>query len=607
MLTKALCDYYDVLAKQGKALPDGYSNVKIHYLVCLTPDGEIDEIIDWQETESVPSGKDKLKDRPVPRNIVMPKRTEKSGIDSNIIEHRPLYLFGLNYENDILTTTDKTEKAKKSNEAFVKVNLDFIDGLDSPVINAYKAFIKNWEPENETENPHLLGLQKKYAKSGYAFCLSGYSNSLLHEDKLIAQKWQEHIESLKANSENSVIAQCAISGNKEPIARIHNKISGVYGGLSTGTGLICFNNESENSYGNEQSYNSNISEQSMKKYSEALNYLLNNKKHCSTLDEMTIAFWANNDNEQCNDLMSALVFGDKDVMNAERTQNMLKDIIKDAKEGNITPERIASIDDIDPNVDFYMVGLKPNSSRLSLKFIYRKRFGELLENVAKHQSDMQISEDINPIPLWRIKKEMISPKSSNKTVDPALLSKIFESIIYGTPYPNFLLSTMVRRVKTDVDININPIRAGIIKACINRKSRFLNQKEELKLALDKENKNPAYLCGRLFAVLEKLQQDASNNSLNRTIKDSYFSSASSKPAIVFPKLLKLAQYHMKKLERAKYYNILIGEIMDMLGQEFPKTLSLADQGIFIIGYYQQYQNFFVKKEDKLNDNIQEEE
>ena len=66
------------------------------------------------------------------------------------------------------------------------------------------------------------------------------------------------------------------------------------------------------------------------------------------------------------------------------------------------------------------------------------------------------------------------------------------------------------------------------------------------MSLDKTNQTPAYLCGRLFAVLEKLQQDASNNSLNRTIKDAYFASASAKPALVFPKLIRLAQNHLSK-------------------------------------------------------------
>lgn len=127
------------------------------------------------------------------------------------------------------------------------------------------------------------------------------------------------------------------------------------------------------------------------------------------------------------------------------------------------------------------------------------------------------------------------------------------------------------------------------------------------MALDLENHGQAYLCGRLFAVLEKLQQDASGNALNRTIKDAYFASASSKPALVFPKLIKLAQNHLNKVKYPGYYNNLIREIIGHLNGEFPETLFLTDQGKFIIGYYQQYQSFFEKteKSEKLRETEEE--
>ena len=132
---------------------------------------------------------------------------------------------------------------------------------------------------------------------------------------------------------------------------------------------------------------------------------------------------------------------------------------------------------------------------------------------------------------------------------------------------------------------------------INRKDRYSKNKEEIKMALDIENNNQAYLCGRLFAVLEKVQSDALPG-LNRTIKDSYFASACANPSTVFPKLIKLSQYHIEKLEYKVKYKIVTGEIMDKLNGKFPKTLPLSEQGKFIIGYYQQTQDFYKKKEDK---------
>ncbi len=594
MLINALCDYYDILSQSGDVLPEGYSKVRIHYLISLTEEGKMDEIIDCQKTEMVPSGK-KMKEKKVPKDMVMPLRTEKPGIDANIAEHRPLYIFGLNLEKEGLAPNDRTDKAKKSHKAFVEANMRFTENLHSPIVTAYRNFLKSWNPEAETNNPWLLGLGKEYSKSGFAFCLSGHPDQRLHDDPEFKAKWETEYVNGISDVDELRTAQCAVTGNVEPIARIHSKIKGVYGGLATGSVLIGFNNDSENSYGNEQSYNSNISRRAMKKYTEALNYLLSSNIHKAMLDEMTIVFWAMSSKDTYEDLFAKMLFEQSDQMNSEQTEQMLKNLLSDAGKGTVSRKRIQSLDMIDPDVDFYMLGLKPNSSRLSVKFIIRRKYADVLWNIAKFQQDLQVSDDFHSVALWQIKKEMISPKNKNEKVDPAVIARLFESIIYGGKYPAFLLETMVRRVKIDSGSEkINAIRAGVIKACINRST----SKEEIKVSLDKTNQTPAYLCGRLFAVLEKLQQDASNNSLNRTIKDAYFASASAKPALVFPKLIRLAQNHLNKVSygTSVYYNKLMGEIMDGLNGAFPETLRLVDQGRFDIGYYQQNQELWRKSE-----------
>ena len=596
MLIKALCDYYDILSKAGKVLPEGYSNVGVHYLVSLTPEGKVDAITDYQDRipEILKNGKTKIQTNP--KTVRMPKRTEKSAIDSNIIEHRPLYLFGLSYAEDSMDADDK--KAQKSHEACVKMNLEFLEGLDSPIVNAYRNFLQNWEPENEIHNGKLMELGKKYNTFRFAFCLSGNPDILLHEDPAVKKKWEQRIQEAKDSKDEDSNVQCAITGEYAPIARIHNKIKGVYGGQASGTGLVTFNNPSENSYGNEQSYNSNISETAMEKYTEALNYLLQGRKHKILLDDLTILFWAMNAEETCEDTFLAMLNGESEKMDSEATDKMLQDLMAKSKDAEAYQRQLESLDDIDEKVVFYMVGIKPNASRLSLKFIDRKRYSDVLWNILQFQKDMQISEEFKAVPFYRIKKELVSPKSSNEVCNPALLSKVFEAIIYGYKYPIALLETVVRRVKTDKDVSItgNRIRAGLIKAVLNR----MAEKEEIPMSLDRENRNQAYLCGRLFAVLEQLQDTASGGNLNSTIKDRFFASAASKPVLVFPKLLKLSQNHLDKFRGKNernyvFYNKLISEIIDMLQGEFPDTLLLADQGKFIIGYYQQRQRFFEKK------------
>lgn len=602
MLIQALDNYYRMLAKDGKVIPDGYSNVKIHYLVSLREDGTVDEVIRYQDLQELETKAGKRKEQWVPKIEKMPQRTEKPGIDANIIEHRPLYLFGLNFDKDMLTPDDRTDKAKKSHEAFVQANLAFLEGLDSPVVCAYRNFIQNWRPQDETQNACLLGIGKDYGKSGFAFCMSGFPDQLLHMDDQIKQKWEQQYEKA-AGTHETVLAQCAVSGEEAPIARIHNKIRGISGGAAGGNVLVSYKNTAENSYCQEQSYNSNISEPVMKRYTEALNYLLTGKKHNILLDDVTIVFWATHPDEACEDALMAMLYGRTDQMDADQTERMIKQLLTDGSKGKLTVARLQGMGHIQEDVEFYMVGLKPNSARLAVQFIYRRQYADVLWNIARFQQDLQISQHMHPVSIGRIKMELLSPKSKNEKLNPALLTKLFEAAIYGRKYPAALLETVVCRVKTDVGSKFNDVRAGIIKACLNRNY----EEEEIKVALDQENYAPAYLCGRLFAVLEGLQQAASTYSLNRTIKDAYFASAASNPAMVFPKLLKLAQNHLNKVDSPGLFNKRIREIVDKLGGGFPGILSLPDQGRFMIGYYQQTQYFIENSQKAKEKHVQRKE
>lgn len=589
MLIKALCDYYDILADAGKVLPEGYSSVGVHYAIALTPDGKMEDLVDIRRIESE-TYKGKEKKVVKPRIIMLPQRTEKTGIEANIVEHRPLYIFGLNYENETFTTEDKTGKAKKSHVDFVERNLQFIEGLSSPLIDAYRLFLEGWKPEEEIENPILQKLGKNYGKSSYTFCLSGEPGRFLSDDEQLKHRWEGYRSEADCDK-NGVLAQCAISGKEDQIARIHNKIKGIYGGLATGSVLIGYKNASEQSYGNEQSYNSNISEIMMKKYTEALNYLLAEKTHKLLLDDITVIYWAMEPREEFEEDFAAFLSGVDEGPDANQMEQKLSNLLHAVKSGLMTEQDAESLEEAGSQIDFYMVGFKPNSSRVAMKFLYRKTCGEVLRNVVRFQKDLQVKEEPELVTLNMIKLELRKPNSKNDSINPELLAKIFQAAIYGGAYPIELLATSLRRVR--MDKKITPVRAGIIKACINR-----NIKEEFGMSLDKENRNQAYLCGRLLAVLEKLQKEAAGMSLNRTIKDAYFAQASMNPLTVFPKLVRLAQYHIKNknVKYPNYYTKMIGEIMDELQGSFPGVLTMYDQGAFCLGYYQQHQDFFKKNE-----------
>lgn len=613
MLIKALCDYAEkqqASSSQNASVPEYYRPQKISYRIVLSPEGKLLDILPQQHLETYYDKKGKEKQKDVPDTIYLPIRTEKSGIESNYIEHRPLYIFGLNYEKEnnqgFLTPDDRTNKARKSHKAFVEHELAFMDGLDSEICTAYRRFLETWDPEQETENPVLRQLGAAYSGSYFGFTL-GIGKANLEEDPELIAKYQEIYRKAHCQTDTETDTVCSILGERLPIARLHNKIK-LSGGQPSGCQLVCMNDDAFESYGKTQSFNSGVSDKAMKLYTDQLRNLLEDSQHHVLLNGMTVVFFAmcQNDEPQC-DFFASMLGGSMD----QQTEQSIQKLLTYAKGGYTgDPEAIRRMEEMN-NVTFYVAGFTPNAARICQKFIYRDRFGNLIQNLLKHQEDLRIREqDTHPIPFKWINKELVSPKSSNKDVPPPLESSIILAALQNTRYPDALLATVVRRVKTDQDdendakggkyIKLNRVRAGIIKACLNRK----NHKEEITMAWNEENRNPAYICGGLFAVYEKLQKDATKGTLNRTIKDAYFSSACSRPASVFPTLAKLSQNHLHKLDEERVrvsYGRRVGDLMNQLEGEFPQTLSLDDQGRFIIGYYQMNQKLYTRNEETKED------
>ncbi len=603
MLIKALCDYAD---KQEVSVSEEFTQQDVHYDIVLSPEGELLEIVDIKVPEFIKMKNGKEKTVYNPKKVTLPKRTQKTCIDSNYIEHRPYYIFGLAYDkkNQVFSADSDKDKARKSHNAFVKHELEFLDGLNSEICIAYKKFIEKWVPENETENEILQSIKADYDKSYYQFSL-GVGKAKLHEDKQLLEKFKS-IFNEQNNSSESNEEICGILGEKLPTARIHNKIK-FPGGNSVGCQLVCMNDNAFESYGKEQSFNSNVSEVAMKKYSSTFNKLLTDKennskeyKHRITIGDMVIIFFAmkSDDSQECT-LFSNCASG-RDEIN-EEAENAIRNFIEKVKDGFASKKG----DNLEADMDstFYVVGLTPNSSRICQKFIYRDKFGNLMKNLVQHQIDMQINaENDKPIYFWQLFKELISPKANNEKVSSPLMSSIMLSAFNNTKYPDSLLATVIKRIKVDSDTDDNPFiklndrRAGIIKACLNRKYR----NEEITMAWNEENQNPAYLCGGLFAVYEKIQKDSVEGTLNRTIKDAYFASACSRPASVLPKLAKLSQVHIRKLADKSqiYYQNLVCDLMSGLNGEFPTTLSLDDQGRFIVGYYQMNKKLYTSSKSE---------
>lgn len=591
MLIKALCDYSAAANLCGDT--EAYYKQAIDFEILLALDGTVTAIQDLRKPIEGTKG------HIIPELLLPGRRGNTTVIYSYLIEHRREYIFGLEREkgkNSFKTIPGKAGK-KSKHDTFCERNLPFFEEIDSDICKAYCNFIRTWNPDLQTENEILLQMGANFDNARFCFGLDGSPEIMLHEDPRVKENYQALLlEEQKEKQATQQTGFCSILGERLPICEMHDKLKGI----GSQAKLVSFGKDQTDrnafySYGKSLGYNCNISEKAMKQYTAALNFLLADNGHHKNFGDMVVVYFAmkQNDTAECDAF--SLLFGDfasdqKETVDQE-TEKDLNQVYNYAKTGVLK-----DLSGMDPDSIFYVAGLTANSSRICTKFVVRNRFGVILEHVAAHQKDIRILEKQKPVSMYWIQKQLVSPKSKDAKVPPPLIAGLFASILNGTRYPDALLATVIARVKTDTDETqqkkVNHIRAGLIKGCLNRKAK----KEEITMSLNLDNTNQAYLCGRLFAVLEKIQQDASGGNLNRTIKDSYFSSACSKPATVFPKLIQLSQNHLKKVEYVLFYQKLCGDIIDQLEDAFPSTLSLDEQGKFIIGYYQQNKALYAKKE-----------
>jgi CRISPR-associated protein Csd1 len=259
-----------------------------------------------------------------------------------------------------------------------------------------------------------------------------------------------------------------------------------------------------------------------------------------------------------------------------------------------------------------VLGLAPNAARVSVRFFHSDPFDKVVEKIMRHYKDLEIIKEFDDqhtyLTIQDILKETVSPKASDKEAAPLLAGSVFRAILENTPYPAALYNAVINRVRADQDEKyirkINYTRAAVIKAYLLRKYRNQPQQpiqEVLVMSLNEQATHPAYVLGRLFAWLEKVQQDAIGD-VNAGIKDRYFTSACASPASVFPILLRLSQHHIAKVKqenkRTYNYEKRIGDILNLLDIEknpIPSRLSLDDQGAFILGYYHQRKDIFTPK------------
>lgn len=604
MILQALNDYYQRCQRspnpQDRLPAFGLEEKEIPFVIEIDGEGRLVNLSDTRTLE----GKKKIGQR-----FLVPQGAKKtSGVAANLLWDNSEYVLGL-HDAKKLESKCKEGKGKAGEylarldemQAAFKKQIEIlpVEALSDQGICAVLAFLDNLD----------LGQLETVPAWPDILATNPVMTFRLHGDvELVCQR--PLVVAATALTTGAALADgiCLVSGNAAEIERLHTAIKGVWGAQTSGANIVSINNKNEGgnnsgqtpafaSYGKQQGFTSPVGKPAVFAYTTALNHLLarDSRQRIQVGDASTV-FWA----EQANDLETALpdLFGEPPKDDPNRGTDALKVLYQAVQAGKFTKGSASD--------RFHVLGLAPNAARIAIRFWETATALDFGKRIARHFDDITIARaphDPEHLSLFRLLTSLaVQNKADN--IPPNLGGEVMRAILQGLPYPAPLLNLAVQRCRAEQKPTY--ARAAVIKASLNRLiRRTRNEEKEYTVMLDPTNTHPAYLLGRLFATLEKIQEEASPG-LNATIRDRYYGAASSTPVAVFTTLLRLHNHHLGKLSKGRAVQLekLVGEIVGGL-YDFPRILTLPDQGRFALGYYHQRQAFFTKSDTPSTDNQEE--
>ena len=579
MILQALVDYYE----RSDALPrEGWIRRPVDYELVLDTGGNC---IAFKALGEIRKGKTVAEERLVPAIGKQAMKHTNSGKDANLLWDNASFVFGTG------------NKGATKLASFIETLQSWLGELDDPGVKAVHLFCTQLEanPEAASALIERFGHSEDFEKRDpvLAFQLQGDLEDIHHRPS-VRLAYQDVL--IERYASGGVRGNCLVTGKTNvPIALNETVIKNVWGGQPAGCNIVSFNARAFESYGKteRQGENAPVSRAAAFAYTTALNHLLrkDSPQRMQVGDASTV-FWAE------RQAPYETIFGDIFQDNPDASTDKVEALLNAVHSGHWGP--------MDKDLRYHVLGLAPNAARISIRFYHCVTLQALGQRIAQHFDDLALVRGPNDARYPSLFRLLTAVALQNKAdnIPPNLGGAVVDAILAGpnVPYPSLWLNAAVGRCRAEQTVNY--LRAAAIKACLNRQQRHaalsspsLAPEKEFLPMLDLSNTNPAYRLGRLFAVLEKIQEEASPG-LNATIRDRYYGAASSTPVAVFTTLLRLKNAHLKKLPggRVASFEKLMGEVLGPV-TDFPKHLPLPDQGRFALGYYHQRQDFFTKKTD----------
>lgn len=573
MILKALYDYYQ---RCGNLPRLGTELKEIGFLIVIDKEGNFLRF------------EDRRIDKKQAQKFLVKKHVGRtSALAANYLYDNSGYVFGYSDKDDSLSQY-KTFKRKV--ESIYEAHPDNQDIIAvRKFYQSDQSYILSQMQRDPLWEEIEKNLNKKY--STFSFIING-------DTKIVAEK----AELFSEGSENKVDGGqvCIISGEKGNA--VETTTATMIPGSQATAKLVAFQVSSGyDSYGKTKGGNAPISEEAEFAYTTALNHLLaSDSRNKFLIGTRTFLFWASKNDEvgqKAEDSFFTLFGFNEQSDDPNRNIEQVRKVFESIYNGTLK----SSYEDI-----FYILGLAPNAARIAVTYWAEIPLRKFAETICKHFNDMNIVDTRQEKKPYMSLRSIISTVTLGGKVSdatPNLPDAVVKSIFEGLPYPQTLFASCIRRIRAESgekDKNaVHIARAAIIKAYLNRLN---NNEKKIQVMLDKENTNQGYLCGRLFAVLDKIQEEANNQ---HSIRERYMNSASSTPAAIFSTILNLSNHHVENLKnegRKINFEKLKQEIISKIDADgFKSQLDLQDQGRFFIGYYHQRQDFFTKNEENNNE------
>ncbi len=564
-LLPALIGYYHRLADDpDQQVADfGFSAEKIHFCLVLEPDGNRFEFQDIRERTD--------KGKPIPKTLLVPDSGGRSGT-----MFKPFFCwdntgYALGRDNK-----DNPRRAAEMFAAFRELHLSFRDELAGDEgFTALCRFLERWEPDHAEELPDW----KEAAGLNLVFRLRsrmGY----VHESEAVKRAWSRR---LSATGEDgpTMTGVSLVDGAEGELARLHPQLSGVTGANTSGAALVSFNLKAFESYGKSQSYNAPVGTRDAFRYGTALNRLLADRSRRIQIGDATVVFWSDRASAaDAEEAFQAYFFEDVSLAeSAEKapTVDRVRSFLEAARQGRLA-DRIQ-----DPEAPFYILGLSPNAARVNVRYWLTGTVQQFADRLARFAEDLQIGGSTDVQPLISIQAIIAETVRRGDKPSPQLAGSVARAVLEGLPsFPESLLSSIVRRIRIDGVVTRG--RAAILKAILKREGR-----SDVDAYLNKEHPEKAYHCGRLLAVLAFAQEQALGE-VNSGVVRRNLGSVMAMPGLMLGRLQRAAEAgHIPKLE-GDLPDFLHDEIMSInirLGDDVPSQLSLRQQTLFALGFYQQ--------------------